>query len=174
MVEHLLARDVFSRREVIFEDQLLEASAELDDVQLNDLRTLTIRTRRHFVDLRNLTAFILIDESLPVSQCERRALVAARAHVVAYLESLEDCQERTVLLQAQLDSRLADRLNRITLNLTIVATVFLPLGFLTGLLGMNVAGIPEEHNPWSFSIVCLGMVVIAVAFWLFLRWRRWT
>ena len=138
------------------EDQLLEARDDLDDEQLNRIRTLTIRTRRHFVDLRDLLAFILTDESLPISQRERRALVSAKTHVIAYLESLEDCQERTVLLQAQIESGLADRSNKITLNLTIVATVILPLSFLTGLFGMNVTGIPDEHNPWAFTVVLSG------------------
>jgi zinc transporter len=59
-------------------------------------------------------------------------------------------------------------------NPSIVATVFLPLSFLAGLLGMNVAGIPDEHDPRAFVIVCRAMVLIAIGSWMFLRGRRWT
>jgi zinc transporter len=50
----------------------------------------------------------------------------------------------------------------------MVATAFLPLSFLTGLLGMNVAGIPDEHDPRGFAIVGTAMVRIAFGAWIFL------
>jgi zinc transporter len=61
---------------------------------------------------------------------------------------------------------------RVTYNLTIVATVFLPLTFMTGLLGINVGGIPESHNPWGFWTVCIVLTVFAVISWVIIRWRR--
>ncbi len=62
---------------------------------------------------------------------------------------------------------------RATYNLTIVATVFLPLTFVTGLLGMNVAGIPESHTPAGFWIVVGALIVLATASWGWLRWKKW-
>ena len=47
-----------------------------------------------------------------------------------------------------------------------VAGIFLPLGFFTGLFGMNVGGLPFTDTPWGFAIVCLGMagsVVVVLA-----------
>jgi zinc transporter len=56
--------------------------------------------------------------------------------------------------------------------LSIVAAIFLPLGFITGLLGINVGGIPGEENQWAFGIVSLFLVVIAlVLIWNFKRIR---
>lgn len=53
--------------------------------------------------------------------------------------------------------------------LTIVAAIFLPLSFLTGLLGINVGGIPGVDNGNAFWIVvglCLGIFIAqAVFFW---------
>jgi amino acid transporter len=46
---------------------------------------------------------------------------------------------------------------------TWVATVFLPLSFLTGLLGINVAGIPGDHIPLAFWLVCGTLCVIAAS-----------
>jgi zinc transporter len=155
------------------EDEVLAAEEDSVSEALDELRRKTIRARRHLVILRNLLVFITSDQSLALSKGEQRALEAATNHVRNYLDCLEDCHERAHLLQDQVEARMAARLNRITYNLTIVATVFLPLGFLTGLLGMNVAGIPDEHNPWGFFIVCVVMIVIAGGSWLFFRWRRW-
>ncbi len=123
--------------------------------------------------LRNLLGFVTVDDTLPISKKELRALESAKRQVLGYLESLEECHERAQLLHDQIESQMADRLNRITYNLNILATVFLPLGFLTGLFGMSVAGIPDAHNPWAFAIICVVMIFMAIASWMFLRWRRW-
>jgi zinc transporter len=48
----------------------------------------------------------------------------------------------------------------------------LPLGFLTGLLGVNVGGILGSQTPWAFWAVCVGMVVlVAIEVWLFKRFK---
>jgi zinc transporter len=168
-----LISDIFSKTTML-EDQTLDADDKsVDDDELNVVRHQTIRARQHLVMLRNLLAFVSADDTLPISKKEHQALESARRHVLGYLESLEECRERAQLLQDQIDTRMADRLNRITYNLNILASVFLPLGFVTGLFGMSVAGIPDAHNPWAFAIICVVMVLMAVGSWLFLRWRRW-
>lgn len=167
-----LINDMFATTTKL-EDQFLDTENEFDEDELNEVRRQTMRSRRHFVMLRNLLAFVAADEALPISPHESQALDSARRQVLGYLESLDECNERAQLLQDQVRSRMADRLNQITYNLTIVATVFMPLSFLTGLMGMSVAGIPDSHSPYAFTIICLVMVIIAVFSWLFLRWRRW-
>ena len=168
-----LISDIFSKTTKL-EDQILEADdGSVDDDELNVVRHQTIRARQHLVMLRNLLAFVTADDTLPISEKEYQALESARRHVLGYLESLEECRERAQLLQDQIDTRMADRLNRITYNLNILASVFLPLGFVTGLFGMSVAGIPDSHNPWAFAIICVVMLIMAIVSWLFLRWRRW-
>jgi zinc transporter len=56
--------------------------------------------------------------------------------------------------------------------LTIVAGIFLPLGFLTGLMGINVGGMPgvEESSAfWIVVAVCIG--ILALQLFLFWRWK---
>lgn len=69
----------------------------------------------------------------------------------------------------QIEEQRSDTMTRSSLNLSIVATVFLPLSFITGLLGMNVEGIPEEHNPLGFWLVTGLSIIISVVAW---RWLR--
>ncbi len=155
------------------EEQILESIDDTNAAQLDIVRRKTIRIRRQLLALRNLLVFILSDRSLPISDDDRPAIESVTDRVRNYLEILEGCHERAHLLRDQIESQMNARLNQITYNLTIVATVFLPLSFLTGLLGMNVAGIPDEHDPHGFVIVCTAMVLIAMGAWIFLRWRRW-
>jgi zinc transporter len=54
--------------------------------------------------------------------------------------------------------------------LSRVAALFLPLGLLTGLLGINVGGIPGSDEPLAFAVVCGLLVAFAgFQFWLFRR-----
>ena len=58
-------------------------------------------------------------------------------------------------------------------KLTLVATVFLPLSFITGLLGINVAGVPGTHDPFAFWVVVAVLVAVAVGAILLIRWKKW-
>lgn len=88
------------------------------------------------------------------------------------LEALSDMRERLSILKDTLQQESSERINRTMYLLSLVATFFLPLTFLTGLLGMNVAGIPAANSPVGFWLVCLLMVTIAILQWLlFKRWQ---
>jgi zinc transporter len=52
-------------------------------------------------------------------------------------------------------------MNRNMLILSVVTAVFLPLGLVTGLLGINVGGIPGEQSEIAFFVVCGLLVALA-------------
>jgi zinc transporter len=93
------------------------------------------------------------DPALALDADDRETLNRASNHVARYLGSLDECRTRVQMLEDQIEAQRSDTMTRSSLNLTIVATVFLPLTFITGLLGMNVGGIPDEHNPLGFWLV---------------------
>lgn len=78
-------------------------------------------------------------------------------------EELEAVRERSALIHEQLTDLRSEMIESRALWLSIVALIFLPLTFLTGLLGMNVDGIPFAHEPWAFDAVCLICVGVAAA-----------
>ena len=89
------------------------------------------------------------------------------------LEDLDLVRERALVAQEEFLSLLAHEQNSRMLVLSIVAAIFLPLSFLTGLMGMNVAGLPGTVNAWSFWIIVLLMVLIAVGILAIFRSRKW-
>ena len=89
------------------------------------------------------------------------------------VEELDAARDRLSAMQDHMDTRQAARFGRNSYILSAIAALFLPLGFLTGLFGVNVAGMPGADSPmafWQLTGVC---VVIGIALWLFLRWKRW-
>jgi magnesium transporter len=82
------------------------------------------------------------------------------------------------LLSGSMDaylSTVSNRLNVVMKQLTIIATVFLPLSFLTGFFGQNFGWMVQRLGSlYVFLILGLGTEIAAVAglFWLFRR-RGW-
>ena len=90
-------------------------------------------------------------------------------------EELEAIRERAALLHEQLTDLRAELIDTRTLVISIVALVFLPLTFVSGLLGMNVAGIPFAHESWAFwgvILVCVVMAAGIAAYFFKARWFR--
>ena len=87
--------------------------------------------------------------------------------------SIETIHHRVTLLLNYLRNRDEEKLGRSMHKLALVATVFLPLTFVTGLLGINVAGVPDAHDPYAFWRVCLFLIIVAVLAVVVIKWKRW-
>lgn len=93
--------------------------------------------------------------------------------MMRYIEDLDSSRERASVAQEELMSRLSENMEKRMYVLSIVSTVFLPLSFLTGLLGINVGGIPGAENKSAFLIFCLILSGIgAIQFWIF-KIKKW-
>lgn len=90
-------------------------------------------------------------------------------------EELESIRERAALTSEQITDLRAELLDTRSLWISIVALIFLPLTFLTGLLGMNVDGIPFAHERWAFwgvVGVCAALAAGTFAWFMRSRWLR--
>ncbi len=169
-LEPLITR--ISEETAELEDSVLGENTDSGSEVLNTLRREVFRVRRYLSPFQILLRLIVSDPTIDTSDEERRALDGAAELLTRYLNALEDCRERTLLLHDLIEARVSQTMARATFNLTIVATVFLPLTFITGLLGMNVAGIPESHTPWGFWIVVGILLVLAIGSCAFLFWKK--
>jgi zinc transporter len=92
---------------------------------------------------------------------QRARLREVADRTMRYVEDLDAVRDRTAVLQDELTTHMSEQMNRTMYLLTVVATIMLPLGFLTGLLGVNVGGIPGADSPWAFAIFC-GLLAVLV------------
>jgi zinc transporter len=164
------------------EDAIDELEARLDGDMgkiaalrhdLSDLRRQAAVLRRHLAPQRDALER-LTREISPVLPDSTRLKLRDEADMFRrHVEELDLARERAMVAHEQLQSMIAEQQNQRMYLLSIVAAVFLPLSFVTGLLGMNVGGIPGEGKAEAFSILLLVMLGLALGlFWLF-RWRRW-
>lgn len=161
-----------------------ELDEQLDDVEeattlgidatirgrLVELRRQAIALRRYLAPQRDALARLSTERIEWLGDTERLQLREVHDRTVRFVEDLDEARERAAVTQEQIASQLAEQLNERMYALSIVAGIFLPLSFATGLLGINVAGMPGAETSWAFDAVCAGLVVMAIGeLWLFRR-----
>ena len=146
---------------------------------LRSLRGPIASVRRQAITLRRYIgpqrdALLALSTAAPpwLDAQDRVHLFETVDRVTRYVEDLDAVRERAVVIQEELLARQSDWLNRNMYIMALVATVFLPLGFITGLLGINVGGMPGVDSASAFWIVCAVLVVLGVAEWALYRWMR--
>ncbi|NVK17725.1 MAG: zinc transporter ZntB [Methylocystaceae bacterium] len=93
--------------------------------------------------------------------------------VMLYLEELKELKERMQILSDQLQTQSNGRIEHTMYVLSVIAGIFLPLGFLTGLLGINVGGMPGVEDENAFWLVTVLIGAIGLGQYLYFRWKKW-
>jgi zinc transporter len=157
------------------EEQMLDT--DRDDPSrrstLANVRRQAIAYRRYVVPQRD-TLLGLAATSSPLLNTRDAAELRVAGETVARIsEALEEMRDRAAVTQEEIRARHEESMGRTLYLLAIVATIALPLGLVTGLLGINVGGIPLAESHWGFLLVCSIMVGIAVVEMVFFRRRGW-
>jgi zinc transporter len=162
------------------EDQADDLEARVDEGRLKETNTALADLRRTFIGLRRYLV-PQQDALLRLAGCkvswlaedDRNWLREVADQTTRYLEALEAARDRAMVTQEELLQRLSEKTDKRMYLLSVVAAVFLPLGLITGLLGVNVGGIPGTENPWAFLLLCLiTAALVGLELW-FLRMNRW-
>lgn len=153
-----------------FEERLLlEQTPELR-ADLSQLRRQLVGLRRYLAPMREALNRLQTERLTWITSAERLQLRELSDRLARLLEELDMARERSALIQEQLTSALSDQLNHRLYVLSVVAAIFLPLSFLTGLFGINVGGIPGASYGWAFLIFVVALLFIMVGqLWLFKR-----
>ncbi len=138
--------------------------------RLRDLRQTVIILKRYLSPQREMMAALQKEPHAWLSDEDRLLVREVGDRLTRYVEQLEALRERIALLQDEFLALLSEQTGHTVYILTIVAAIMLPLSVITGVLGINVGGIPGTSDPLAFWIVCGLLLVIAVGlYWLFKR-----
>lgn len=164
--------DVDDAFDALEDEVLMQKSYELRP-KLATLRRQVISLRRYIAPQRDVIARLQGEKVKWLNESERMHLREVGDRTTRYVEDLDAIRDRATVTQEELSSSLTEQMNTTMYVLSIVAGIFLPLGFLTGLLGVNVGGIPGTESPWAFSIFCVFLVLIVWwQIWLYKR-KKW-
>ena len=150
-----------------------EDSAQVRRRSLVVLRRQIAAVRRFIAPQRDALDRLYRNPGSLLSDTETSSLREEADRVTRYLEDIDLARERAVVLQEELLNELAQLQNTRMYVLSIVAAIFLPLTFVTGLLGMNVGGLPGVESPLGFVIALIVMVATSAATLIYFRFRKW-
>jgi len=121
--------------------------------------------------LREQTPFITADTRMYLRDCYDHSI-----QVIDFVETFREVGSEIINLYM---SRISNDLNAVMKVLTIIATIFIPLGFIAGVYGMNF---DTEASPWNmpelhwylgypFALSIMGMTALGLLGYF--RWKRW-
>jgi len=166
-----------------FIEELHDKIIELEDALLDQrmpargelglLRKQLIVMRRYMAPQRDVYARLASEKLAWMDDSERRRMQEIADRLGRGLDDLDAGVARTAILADEVASAMAESMNRRTYTMSLMAMIFLPATFLTGLFGVNLGGIPGGEWKYGFSIFCLLLVALAVGVAGYLRKRRW-
>jgi zinc transporter len=161
-------------------DELDDCESELSGRNLYRLRGAIARIRSEAIAFRRFVApdrdALQTLASLGIdwlAEDDRLHIREASDRFARMAEELEAVRERSALLHEQLIDLRAEEIDQRSLLISVVAFIFLPLTFITGLLGMNVEGIPYAHTHWAFWGVTAFCLVVGAAVLAWFARRHW-
>lgn len=162
------------------EQQLEELDTKLSEGDIDSVRKdlSTVRRqaaaiRRHLSPQRDALDRMARSSTGILSDKEVFNLREEGDQLTRHIEDLDLARENALVTQEELMNRVALEQNSRMYLLSVVAAIFLPLTFVTGMLGMNVAGLPGLENPNGFLISAGVMVLLGVGLVVYFKYKRW-
>jgi len=94
-------------------------------------------------------------------------------HAVFVIETIETYRDMVAgMLEIYLSS-VSNKMNEVMKVLTVIATVFIPLTFITGVYGMNFNYMPEITWKYGYFIILFVMFLIAVFMFAYFHRKKW-
>lgn len=158
-------------------DELEEKIDQEDAVNsrsvLSELRRQAIMLRRYLAPQRDALntlsqqqlSFINVDNQLRIREAADQA--------TRINEELEAIRERCAIVKDQLTDMRAEEMNRNMMILSVVAAIFLPLGLISGMFGINVGGMPWTESASGFWSVTAMIIIIAVIELIIFKILKW-
>ncbi|CAI1722108.1 zinc transporter ZntB [Serratia quinivorans] len=154
------------------EDSLLEQQVP-ERGQLALIRKQLIVLRRYMAPQRDVFSRLASDRLPWMNDDDRRRMQDIADRLGRGLDDLDGSIARTAILSDEITTVMADAMNRRTYTMSLLAMVFLPTTFLTGLFGVNLGGIPGGGNPLGFATFCLTLTGLVFGLGWWLKRRRW-
>jgi magnesium transporter len=159
------------------EDSILAKPTEEQLGTLFTMKRSLVTLRKVITPQRDMFATLVVSESgLPgMTPDAERYFRDLYDHLIRISDLVDSYRD---LLSGAMDTHLStvsNRLNQVMKQLTIIATIFLPLSFITGFFGQNFGWmISHITGVGTFVILGIGMqIVVAIGLLVMFRRRSW-
>jgi magnesium transporter len=165
--------ETFSDKVEALEDEVVVKPSPKTLQKVHRFKNDMIILRKSLWPFREIIARLERRESPLISENLSIYLRDIYDHTMIALETVDTYRD---ILSGMLDiylSSISNRLNEIMKVLTIIATIFMPLTFVTSLYGMNFKNMPELYWQFGYYVVLGVIVVVAGSMLLYFRKKHW-
>lgn len=155
------------------EEKLLDKADSSLREDIINIRKQAIMFKRYMSPQKDAIAQLCMSPPSWMSEVHKRHLHENLNRITRYVEDLDAIRERAQIIKDEISNILSDRLNQNMYTLSVVAAIFLPLGFLTGLLGVNIGGIPGTENTHAFLFFNIFLCVIILLQVILFKKMKW-
>jgi len=141
--------------------------------RIHDLRLALLTMRKSTSPTREMAGRFGDTEHRLVTEDTQLYVRDLKDHIIQVTDLVETYRDVTNGLYDLYVSEISFRMNSVMQTLTIVSTIFIPLGFLAGVFGMNFEYIPGLKNPYGYYLLWLGFFVITGISLVWFRSKRW-
>ena len=172
--QNFIVLDALDETVTELEDSLLVMEPARDTLyRIQRLKKQIIDMRRHVSPVRELMAAMLRSESDLIDPKTHIYLRDVSDHVIRVIESIELYRDTlTGLLDIYLSS-VNNKMNQIMKVLTVFASIFIPLTFITGIYGMNFESMPELHWKWAYPALWGVFATVTVVLLVYFKKKKW-
>lgn len=155
------------------EERLIGDHAQKTLREINKLKTELIYLRRAVWPLRDMLAGLERGGSPLIKKSTKLYLRDVYDHTIQIIDTVETYRD---IVSGMLDiylSSMSNRMNEIMKVLTVIATIFIPLTFITGWYGMNFSYMPELQWRLGYPMVLFFMLVVGISMYLYFMRKKW-
>jgi len=155
------------------EDKVISQPNPANVQAIHKLKRDLIFLRKSVLPLREVISILERGESPLVLESTNLYLRDVYGHTIQVMDTVESLRD---IISGILDiylSSINTRMNEIMKVLTIIATIFIPLTFITGIYGMNFQYMPEIKWFWGYPLILSVMLIIGIVMVIFFKRKKW-
>lgn len=157
----------------MLEDQGDDDIDSLDRMALASLRRDVIGLKRYLAPQRDALNTLSLQNQNWITERDRLQIRSATDQTTRITEELDSIRERCAVIRDQIMDQRSETMNRNMMVLSVVAAIFLPLGLISGMMGINVGGMPWVDNGmgfWWVTGIVIGTGLLQLLIFKFLKW----
>ncbi|MBD0787542.1 zinc transporter ZntB [Vibrio sp. Y2-5] len=148
--------------------EMFDSELELSEDMMDTHKAL-LKIKR-FIKPQQYAIDDYLSSDVPLSNFKNMRLRHSVNTITRINETLDFFLSELEIIKGELRQYHAEKMNQNTYLFSVIAAIFLPTSFLTGLLGVNVGGIPGTDSPIAFGLFCASLVgIFAIEFWILKR-----
>ena len=171
--------ETMSERIEAVETQLISDPRPENLESIHELKRELIYMRKSVWPLREVIGGLTREESDLVHDSTQMYLRDLYEHTIQVIDTVETFRDMASSLLDIYLSSVSNKMNEVMKVLTIIATIFIPLGFLAGIYGMNfdtsisVLNMPELGLRYGYILFWIVAALIGGGLFIFFKRKKW-